>query len=210
MKTDYTHISIVLDRSGSMSSIKTAAEGGLNEFLKTHREAKGNATVTVAKFDDQYELEHDMRPLADVGSVALEPRGSTALLDAVGKTLTITGERLRALPEDQRPEFVFFVIVTDGQENASKEFKRDAIKAMIETQTNAYRWHFVFLGANMDAIQDARSLGINSLNALRYAPTPMGTRNSYAAVSRATMAVRGRSANSVAFDLAARLKSNRK
>lgn len=207
MKKDYTHISIVLDRSGSMSAIRSDAEGGLNDFIKTHREAPGEATVTVAKFDTEYDLEHDMKPIQDVGHVSLEPRGMTALLDAVGKTITATGERLRALQEDQRPEHVFFVIVTDGQENASREFKKPAVKTMVETQANSYKWHFVFLGANMDAIGEARDLGISMDSALQYKAAGPQALRSYRAAATATMGVRTRKAARVSFSAADRTES---
>lgn len=199
MKKDYAHISIVLDRSGSMSSIREDAEGGLNELIETHRKAPGTATVTVAKFDTEYELEHDMKPIADVPKVHLEPRGMTALLDAIGKTITATGEKLRALAEDERPEHVFFVVVTDGHENASKEFKKPAIKSMVETQTNTYKWHFVFLGANMDAIAEGGVMGITLDSAMTYTAKGPQVRSAYASTARAMGAVRSRAASSITF-----------
>lgn len=190
MKSDYTHISVVLDRSGSMSSIKNDAEGGLKEFLESHRKAKGTTTLTLVKFDAVYEVEYDMTPLNDVGHVTLEPRGSTALLDAIGRTITITGEKLRALPEDQRPQYVFVVIITDGQENSSVEFEKPAIKEMVERQTNQFKWHFVFLGANMDAIDEGAQLGILRGGTMTYGATGQSVNSAYRVTTAATQRVR--------------------
>ena len=177
MKTGYTHISIVLDRSGSMESVKADTIGGFNAFLQEQKTAPGEATLTLAQFDNEYDLLENfapieiVKPLTDTTYV---PRGSTALLDAIGRTIVDIGARLASLPEDARPSHVLFVILTDGEENASHEFTRPKIFEMISHQRDAYAWEFVFIGANQDAISAGASMGISAGNSIAYAPSPAG------------------------------------
>lgn len=189
MKQNLTDISVVLDRSGSMESVRTDTIGGFNAFLKTQKEAPGEATLTLAQFDDQYEIVHNGKNIQDVPNLTAEtfvPRGMTALLDAIGRTVNATGARLSALTEDQRPGKVIFVILTDGQENKSSEFTKEKINEMIKHQKEAYQWDFVFLGANQDAIHAGTSLGINAGNAMTYAANVKGTEAAFASLG-ATM-----------------------
>lgn len=158
-----TAIAVVLDRSGSMQSCRADTIGGFNAFLKKQRELPGYATLTLAQFDDVYEVVYLDRELKDVPDLTEEtfvPRGTTALCDAIGKTIIALGEKLSKLPEVDRPGKVVVVIVTDGGENASQEYTRDRIKQMTEHQKSKYQWEFVYLGANQDAVAVGSSLGI--------------------------------------------------
>jgi hypothetical protein len=164
----YTHIAVLLDRSGSMQSIKSDTEGGFDAFIAEQRKHPGRCDVTLAQFDDAYQEVYVAQPLASVPALDLRPRGTTALLDAVGRLITTTGERLAAMPEDDRPGAVIVVIMTDGLENASHEFTVDSIKKMITEQTETYGWNFVYLGANQDAISVAAGLGVEAGQAMTY------------------------------------------
>lgn len=161
MKQGLSEIIIVLDRSGSMSTIKSDMEGGLKTFIEEQKKLPGECLVTLTQFDTDYDVVYSGKPIGEITDVMLHPRGSTALLDAVGRTIGTVGERLERTPEDQRPERILFVIITDGMENASKEFKRNQVKAMIEHQRTKYNWEFVYIGANQDSYAEANNIGVN-------------------------------------------------
>jgi hypothetical protein len=187
MKSGYTDISIVLDRSGSMQSVKSDTIGGFNAFLEDQQKAGGEATITLAQFDDVYEVVYSAIPLANAKPLddkTFVPRGSTALLDAIGRTIHGTGRRLEGMPESKRPEKVIFVILTDGEENASKEFPPQKINEMISHQRDVYKWDFVFLGANQDAITTAANLGVPTQNALTYVANSAGTQQAFGSLSK--------------------------
>ncbi len=160
MRIDLTDITMVVDRSGSMGAIRTDAEGGINSFISQQSKEPGEALLTLVQFNTQYEFIHSGTPIKQVPPYKLEPTGSTALLDAVGRAINETGARLAAMDETQRPGLVVVVIVTDGQENASREFNRAHIRQMIEHQQSVYDWQFTFLAANQDAFAEGASLGI--------------------------------------------------
>lgn len=162
MNPTYTDITLVIDRSGSMDLIRADAEGGVNAFITEQAEQPGRATLTVVQFDHEYEFLHRGIPVQSVPPYALVPRGMTALLDGVGRAIKETGERLANLPEEERPGLVIFVVVTDGQENASREFSMTQIKEMISHQQDTYGWNFTFLAANQEAFAEAGELGIDS------------------------------------------------
>lgn len=168
MQKDLTDITVVVDRSGSMRSCQSDAEGGINAFLDSQKRLPGRATFTMVQFDHEYEFVHRAIPLPDVPPFKLVPRGYTALLDAVGRAVVETGERLSKTPEADRPGLVAFLIITDGEENASREYKKDKIKEMIKTQQDTYKWQFTFLGANQDAFHEAASMGIKTAGALNF------------------------------------------
>ena len=159
-RADLTHLYFLLDRSGSMQSIKTDTEGGFAAFIAEQRAHAGECRVTLAQFDDVYEVVHSGIPVADVPPLDLQPRGSTALLDAMGRLVTSAGAELAALPEDERPGTVIVAIMTDGHENASQEWTHPAIKALVEQQTDDYAWQFLYMGADQDAIEVGTSLGV--------------------------------------------------
>ena len=169
MRADFTDITFVVDRSGSMAAIRDDAEGGVNAFVAEQAKAPGEALLTLVQFDTEYEFVHKGMPIHEVGKFELHPRGSTALLDAVGRAVNETGERLANMAEADRPGLVIFVIVTDGQENSSKEFTKQQIKEMIERQQNVYSWHFTFLGANQDSFAEAGGMGIHATGVANYA-----------------------------------------
>lgn len=170
MDQNYTDITLVVDRSGSMHAIRGDAEGGINAFIKDQRVKPGRCTLTLVEFDDQYTVVHDGVPIGEAGEYSLQPRGATALLDAIGRAVDTTGARLAAMPEDQRPGLVVVVIVTDGHENASKERTKDAIAALIKQQQEQYSWRFQYLGANQDAIAVGGGLGVKAAAAATYSP----------------------------------------
>jgi hypothetical protein len=169
-----TDITLVIDRSGSMESVRTDAEGGIAAFVEEQRELPGQALLTLVHFDTVYEVVHDGVPISDVPRYTLVPRGSTALLDAIGRGIEQTGRRLAAMPEAERPGLVVFVIVTDGQENSSREFSRDRIRRMIEHQQAVYSWKFTFLGANQDAFAEAGALGVGMASSSPVAAHKLG------------------------------------
>jgi hypothetical protein len=172
-----TEIVILLDRSGSMQSIGKATVEGFNTFLNEQKNADGEAFVTLVQFDDRYEMNYESLPVKDTTPLILGenfvPRGSTALIDAIGKTI-----------EDLNTDRdVVFVIITDGEENASVTYKREAIMKMIETQTEA-GWKFLFLAANQDAIKAGGTIGIKGSNSINYSSTADSTINVFANVSQ--------------------------
>lgn len=167
-RADLTHLYFLLDRSGSMQSIKTDTEGGFAAFVDEQRKAAGECRVTLAQFDNQYDVVYSDRPIADVPALDLQPRGSTALLDAMGRTITDAGNRLAALPEAERPGTVIVAVMTDGMENASQEWTHAAIKALVEQQTQQYGWQFLYMGADQDAIEVGVGLGVAAANSVTY------------------------------------------
>lgn len=160
MNQNLTDITVIADRSGSMSSCKDEAENGLNQFVEDQKKQHGTALFSLMQFDTEYEFVHKAVPIESVPRYTLMPRGMTALLDAVGRAVNETGDRLNKMAEADKPGLVVFLIVTDGQENSSHEFKKAQIKEMIERQQKDYQWQFTFLGANQDAFAEAGSMGI--------------------------------------------------
>lgn len=204
MKQGLTHIHFILDRSGSMDSIRDDTIGGFNNFLKSQKTAPGEATMTLVQFDEQdpYEVIVDRKPVAQVkaltGSTFI-PRAGTPLCDAVGRGINELGKQLGDLPEEQRPEKVAFVILTDGMENASREFNQAKVLEMIKHQTEKYSWAFMFLGANIDAISVAKGIGINPQAAITFAANAIGTTSAYKGVARVMTSYRA-GGQSLAFD----------
>ena len=168
MRSDLTDITLVVDRSGSMDAIQSDAEGGVNAFIEKQVNEPGEALLTLVQFDTEYEFLQKGVPIDKVPQYQLRPRGATALLDAVGRAINETGERLAKMPEQNRPGLVIFVIMTDGLENSSREFTKSQVKEMIEEQQNKYNWHFTFLGADQDAFAEARGLGIDDKFAAKF------------------------------------------
>lgn len=167
-RADLTHIYFLLDRSGSMQSIKTDTEGGFAAFVEEQRKTAGECRVTLAQFDNEYDVVYSGKALADVPPLDLQPRGSTALLDAMGRLITSAGAELATLPEDERPSTVIVAVMTDGYENASQEWTHPAIKALVEQQTKDYSWQFLYMGADQDAIEVGVSLGVSAAASVTY------------------------------------------
>lgn len=187
MKTDLTEIVFILDRSGSMQHLQSDTIGGYNSFLKAQKEAEGEAQVTTILFDDKYEILHNGAAIMDVAPITGKEyfaRGMTAMLDAVGKTITDVGIRLNNTPGDEKPAKVIFVITTDGLENASVEFSYDDVKRMITHQQEKYSWEFIFLGANIDAVKAAKEIGIRADRASNYDSDKDGTELMFSTMSQ--------------------------
>jgi hypothetical protein len=167
-RSDLTHIYFLLDRSGSMQSIKSDTEGGFAAFVDEQRQAPGDCRVTLAQFDHEYDVVYAGVPVADVPPLALRPRGRTALLDAMGRLVTDAGAELAALADNERPGTVIVAVMTDGLENASHEWTHPAIRSLVEQQTSAYSWQFLYMGADQDAIEVGTALGVDAQYSVTY------------------------------------------
>ncbi len=164
----YAHIELIIDESGSMQAHRDDTEGGVNAFVREQQSLPGRATISMTTFSNQTRLAYEHVPVADATPFVLRPRGNTALLDAIGETIVRTGQWLESLPESERPGLVTVEIVTDGRENASREYTAAAIKTMIETQQSVYSWVFSYMGANQDAIIVGEGLGVPHERSLTY------------------------------------------
>lgn len=175
MKDNSTHLALLVDRSGSMEAIRTDAEGGLKNLIAEQRALPGDLSIDLFQFDTHYEK------VADIDAWTLQPRGMTALLDAMGRSITEVGEALAARDEDERPSKVVFVIVTDGLENSSREWTRDKVFELVKRQTDEWGWQFVFMAANQDAVAEGHSMGVS--NNMNYRATGAGAQSAYATAS---------------------------
>ena len=155
-----TLIAALLDRSGSMECSKEFTEDGWRELINTQRSEPEYCEVTLAQFDTEYEVLYPPTAIAAVPEFVLLPRGRTALLDAAGVFITEVGDQLAARPEDQRPGQVICLIMTDGMENASHRWNWEALKALIIQQREVYGWKFIFLGADIDAVEVGERMGV--------------------------------------------------
>lgn len=192
MKKDLTELVFILDRSGSMGPLVSDTIGGFNSVLKRNQDAPGDAVVTTVLFDNEIRLLHDRLPIQAVQPITekdYRPGGMTALLDAMGMAIDKIDQAHRHMAEDYRPEHVQFVIITDGLENASREYSRQRIRQLV-LDKQAAGWDFLFLGANMDAIAAAESMGIERDRAVTTMADSAGVSLQYEAVARATMAMR--------------------
>ncbi len=160
MDKNKTEVILVVDRSGSMHWIARGMEGAIDTFIAEQRKVEGECLVTLAQFDDEYQIIYSARDVRRTPPARIEARGSTALLDAIGRTISEVGVRLAATDESQRPGRVIVVVVTDGYENASREYNGERIKDMISHQTAKYNWDFIFLGATQAAVTAAVHIGI--------------------------------------------------
>lgn len=164
MDVNYSHIVFILDRSGSMASQMEDAVGGFNAFIKHQKQLPGKCTFSLILFDNQYKQLYDFAPIdtvADLNDQTYYPRGNTALLDAIGRAMTETGIRLAAMPESTRPGRVQIAVLTDGEENSSKEFSGKRIKDMIEHQQTKYSWQITYLSSDINASEQALSYGFS-------------------------------------------------
>jgi uncharacterized protein YegL len=192
-----TEVAIILDRSGSMSSIREDMEGGFRRFVEDQRKEPGRCVLSLYQFDNEFSVVFEERDVREVSSLGLSPRGSTALLDAVGRSCLKIGERLAKKPEDLRPGGVVVMVITDGHENASKEWTKSSVRQLVERQQRDYNWKFVYLGADMAAFTDAGALGIAT--AAMYTASARGTEALYNVTSNSIgqyrAAVRGGTAD---------------
>ncbi|WP_062072522.1 vWA domain-containing protein [Demequina sediminicola] len=185
----YTALLLIIDRSGSMMGIRDDMLGGLTRLVDAQAAEPGRLTIDVVQFDDEIEHTHHFCSPEDL-ALTLEPRGTTALWDAVGRGMADFGQALAALSEDHRPQNVQVVVITDGMENASVEYTGAALNKAITRQREDYSWNFTFLGANQDAIATARDMGISAEHALTYATTDGAVAAASDALSHHISAVR--------------------
>ncbi len=187
MKETKADITFILDRSGSMEAIRNTTIEGFNHFLNEQQEGIPEARMTLIQFDHEYETVYQgrkIRKITPLNRDTFVPRGTTALLDAIGRGIRETRARHKATKKKDRPGKVLFVILTDGLENASHEYSRKQIFEMIRKKEEKRGWQFIFLGANQDAIHEAASLGIDNGKALHFASTDKGTIHAFRSMSR--------------------------
>lgn len=193
MKQNLTELVFILDRSGSMDGLEDDTIGGFNAMLEKQKKEEGKAFVSTILFDDKTEVLHDRLPLDKVRPITEEEyyvRGCTALLDAVGGAIHHIGNIHKYARREDRPGRTLFVITNDGMENASRRYTAPQVRRMIERQKARYGWEFLFLGANIDAVETAGQLGIGADRAVNFHCDSRGTRLNYATVCQAVSAVR--------------------
>ena len=198
MKTNSTELVFILDRSGSMSGLESDTIGGFNSMLAKQQAELGECRITTILFDNQYEVLHDRIDLKGVGPITDKEyfvRGNTALLDAIGTTINKIDSVQRNTAEEYRAKKVLFVITTDGMENASREFTYDKIKAMIERQKEKCAWEFIFLGANIDAVEVAGRFGVDRNRAQSFHNDSEGIALNYNVLSETVSAYRAAPSN---------------
>ncbi len=185
----------ILDRSGSMSALADDTIGGYNSFLEKQKKEEGTAEVTTVLFDDKYEKivnAVDIRKVPEMTSKEYYARGMTALLDAVGRTVMDVNGRMEKEGICPAKRRVLFMIMTDGKENDSKEYDKAAVKALIQETTEKYHWNYVFMGANIDSVEEASSIGISAGHAVNYTHDKAGIRESFSRMEAAASEVRER------------------
>ncbi|GER23607.1 hypothetical protein NCCP1664_21020 [Zafaria cholistanensis] len=200
MSKTRTDIVMLLDRSGSMASIADDMAGGFNAFIDEQRRSDPDGTVSLYQFDDKFTEVYVEKPLPEVGPLVLVPRGTTALLDSIGRSIAETRARIQAKPAAERPDTVVFGIITDGHENASREVTHAAARALIERQEEKDGWTFLYLGANQDAIEVGAGLGIARERSMTYAPDRVG--DAMVAMSDSVHALRTARAQGMDIDAA--------
>ena len=193
MKKNLTELVFILDRSGSMAGLENDTIGGFNSMIEKQKQEAGEAIVSTVLFDHQQEVIHDRVDIQDVKPMTRSDyyvRGSTALLDAMGKAIHHIGNVHKYAREEDRPEKTLFIITTDGMENSSRRYSYDKVKKMVERQKEKYGWEFLFLGANIDAIEVAGRFGISADRAVNYECDAVGTAVNYKVLSKAVSQVR--------------------
>lgn len=193
MKKNLTELVFILDRSGSMAGLEKDTIGGYNSFLEKQRAIEGECVITTVLFNHSYTLLHDridIRAIRPITGKEYFVGGSTALLDAIGKTIHKIGTVQKNTIDEYRAEKVMFVIITDGAENSSVHYSPSKIREMIGRQKKLYNWEFVFLGANIDAEETAEQFGIDRERAVDYVPDEKGTKLNYQVLSEAVQTFR--------------------
>ena len=193
MKKGLTEIVFILDRSGSMEGLEADTIGGFNSMMKKQKEEQGEALISTVLFDDVCEVIHDRVPMDEVKKLTEKEyfvRGCTALLDAIGGAIHHIGNIHKYARDEDRPEKTLFIITTDGMENASHSYTYAKVKKMVERQKEKYGWEFLFLGANMDAIETAGHIGIHADRAVTYECDGEGTALNFEVMSEAVSNVR--------------------
>ena len=193
MKKGLTEIVFILDRSGSMSGLENDTIGGYNSMLEKQRKEEGEAVLSTVLFDNRCEVLHDRVAVSKVENMTDKEyyvRGCTALLDAVGGAIDHIGKIQKAMPEEERPEKTMFIITTDGLENASHHYTYDKVKKMVEKKKKKHGWEFIFMGANIDAVEVAGRFGVDKNRAVRYECDGAGTQINFEVMSKMVSAVR--------------------
>lgn len=193
MRKDLTELVFIIDRSGSMSGLESDTIGGFNSMIRKQKQAEGEALISTVLFDNVSEVLHDRVNVKDIQSMTEHDytvRGTTALLDAIGGAIHHIGNVHKYARQEDVPEHTMFVITTDGMENASRYYSSDKVKKMIERQKVKYGWEFLFLGANIDAVETASHFGIGADRAVNYNCDSEGTALNYEVVSDAICSVR--------------------
>lgn len=193
MKKGFTELVFILDRSGSMNGLEKDTIGGFNSLLEKQKKEEKKALVSTVLFDDKYELLHDRIDIHKIKPITNKEyyvRGSTALLDAVGITINRIINAQKNTSKVNRAEKIMFVIITDGYENSSKEYSYDKVRKMIRHQKNKYGWEFIFLGANIDAINVAENIGINKERATNFHADSKGIKLNYDVICETVSSLR--------------------
>ena len=193
MKKNLTEVVFILDRSGSMSGLEEDTIGGFNSMLRQQKQARGEALISTVLFSSASQVIHDRVPVDRVRPMTgrdYVPQGCTALLDAIGDAIHHIGNVHKYARSEDVPEHTIFVITTDGMENASRRYSSDEVKGMIQRQKNRYGWEFLFLGANIDAVETAGRFGIDPDRAVTHLPDAQATRLNYDVVGRTISAFR--------------------
>lgn len=186
-KNNITELVFILDRSGSMAGLENDTIGGFNSLIEKQKKQDGKCYVSTVLFDHKAEVLHDRVDLEKINPITEQDyyvRGCTALLDALGGAIHHIGNIHKYARSEDVPEHTMFVIMTDGCENASRRYSSDKVKAMIERQKNKYGWEFLFIGANIDAVETAERYGINEDRAVNYHADSQGTAVVYEAVEQ--------------------------
>lgn len=193
MKENLMELVFIIDRSGSMAGLESDTIDGYNSFIQEQKKVEGEVTLSTVLFNNSFDVVHnrvDIRSVKPLTKNEYYAQGSTALLDAIGRSIVYIGERLEETKEEKRPSKVMFVITTDGMENSSCEYTYKRIKEMIKHQTEIYSWEFLFLGANIDAVGVAQDIGIRAERAVRYNNNSAGVRMNYNIMSNTVSKIR--------------------
>ena len=193
MKNNITELVFILDRSGFMSGFEADTIGGFNATIEKQKEQEGKVYVSTVLFDNESEVIHDRIDINEIKRMTrrdYQVGGCAALLDAIGGAIHHIGNIHKYARQEDIPEHTIFIITTDGMENASHRYSKDRIKEMIKRQTEKYGWEFIFLAANIDAVETAENIGIRKERAANYRQTKDGVYRSYCAMSEAISTVR--------------------